>query len=88
MFGFDIYTHEIPTALILVKPYIIAQYPSLDNLELPKFDTNNYNETVITLHKQYGNEFFLDPIPKVDAAKIRNESLEWVENNIGKHQSN
>ena len=82
MLGTDIYTHEAPAARAFIKPHILTQYPNLENIQIPKITENNYSEVISALHKQYGNEFPLNPVLYVDTIKFRNDSFAEVKNKI------
>ncbi|MCL2860957.1 MAG: hypothetical protein FWE22_00880 [Firmicutes bacterium] len=80
MLGVEIYAHEMPAALILIKPYILAQHPNLTNAEIPKVNIVNCSEVIKNLYEQYGEDFPLNPIPQADIVKFKNNSIAPKEN--------
>lgn len=78
----DVFAHEAPAALIFITPHILAQYPILESIQIPKITNDNYSEVISALHKQYGNEFPLNPVLYVDTIKLRSDSFAEVQNKL------
>jgi len=57
MMGFDIYTHETPSALEFIRPHILSQYPDLESVHIQRITEGNYTKVMSTLRKQYGENF-------------------------------
>jgi len=62
MIGFNIFTHEMPSAFEFIRPYIFAQHPNLEDAHIPQTTKDNYAELMAASRNQYGAEFSLDPI--------------------------
>jgi len=78
MMGFDIFTHETPSAFEFIKPHILSQYPDLESVHIQRITESNYIEVMSALRKKYGEKFLLNPILYVDAIKFRKDEFEKI----------
>lgn len=64
MTGDSIWSHQIGTISKQCKPYVLAQFPQLEEVDISNLTKSNYDEWMQDQIKKYGEYFKVKPIPK------------------------
>jgi hypothetical protein len=64
MTGESLFTHQLPRAGKICKPYLLKQFPQLKDADVSGINPENYQTRLDSLVAQFGEWFEVEPLPK------------------------
>ena len=64
MTGENLFTHQLPRACKISRPYLLKQFPQLKDVTCEDVNPNNWRERLDALVKQFGETLEVKPLPE------------------------
>lgn len=81
MTGKDLFTHQLPPAIDVMKPIILKLYPQLKNITVPAINTQKQvNDWLDTVTPIYGNSFYVPRVENISEVDLDELLLNFIAN--------